>query len=175
MRFRRVATMLPLVALLAAGLFAASRALTSSGAAEPGSTFSARVVRVVDGDTFIARATGGDRDVRVRIIGIDTPETVKPNTPVRCYGAQASALTKRLLPHGMVVRAAYERGGNQDLFGRDLWDVWLPDGRFLQGVLVRKGATEAYPYRPQVAQAAYLETVETRARARDLGLWGHCP
>ena len=113
--------------------------------------------------------------MRVRLIGVDAPESVKPNYPVECWGHEASAVLTRLLPVGTRVTAAYQAGGKRDRYGRDLWDVWLPDGRFLQGVLVRTGTTEAYPYRPQVAHAGYLERAETRARARDVGLWGHCP
>jgi micrococcal nuclease len=135
--------------------------------------FTARVVRVVDGDTFIAAHSG--REVRVRLIGVDTPETVKPDWPVECWGSQASRLTHRLLPVGTSVRASYESGGHLDQYGRDLWDVWLPDGRFLSAVLVRRGAAEAFAYRPQVAHAVYLARLESRARWTDAGLWGHCP
>src|SRR5436305_346952 len=71
--------------------------------AMPPDAFAARVLRVVDGDTLIASPAGGAGDVRVRIIGVDTPETVKPDTPVRCYGPQASAFTKHLLPPGTVI------------------------------------------------------------------------
>jgi len=152
-------------------------ASTASAAAgdptAPARAFSARVVRVVDGDTFIA-AHGGQQ-VRVRLIGVDTPETVKPDWPVECWGPEASRLTHHLLPVGTRVRAAYESGGHLDRYGRDLWDVWLPDGRFLQAVLVRRGAAEAFAYRPQVAHATFLSRLETRARAADAGMWGHCP
>jgi micrococcal nuclease len=136
-------------------------------------TFTARVVRVVDGDTFVADRAG--HEVRVRLIGVDTPETVKPDWPVECWGPQASRLTHRLLPAGDLVRGSYEAGGRLDQYGRDLWDVWLPDGRFLQAVLVRRGAAEAFAYRPQVAHATYLAGLESVARANDVGRWGHCP
>src|SRR4051812_19630351 len=65
----------------------------------PADAFSARVERVVDGDTFLATTADGG-SVRVRVIGIDTPETVKPGVPVRCYGPAASAFTKHLLAPG---------------------------------------------------------------------------
>jgi micrococcal nuclease len=168
----RIRTLVPLAVLLASGLFFGGRALTSPGSSDPGHTFTARVVRVVDGDTFIARRSGAHSDVRVRVIGIDTPETVKPNTPVRCYGADASALTKRLLPHDILVRAAYEKGGNQDRYGRELWDVWLPDGRFLAGLLASAGAARAYPIAPQTAYAGALRAMVDTARASGRGLWG---
>src|SRR3954453_5532923 len=138
----------------------------------PPGAFAARVVRVVDGDTLLATPAGGAGVVRVRVIGVDTPETVKPGTPVRCYGPQASAFTKHLLPPGTVVRAAHEPGGDTDAFGRQLWDVWLPDGRFLESVLTASGAARAYPYPPQTEYAALLRSLADAARSRDLGLWG---
>lgn len=139
--------------------------------APPPGAFSATVVRVVDGDTVVATPGGTSRPLRVRLIGVDTPETVRPDTPVACYGAQATAVTARLLT-GTRVQAAYEPGGRQDRFGRDLWDVWLPDGRFLQAVLVSAGTARAYPYRPQVRYAAVLRRLADDARAAHRGLWG---
>lgn len=133
--------------------------------------FVATVVRVVDGDTLIAMPSGTSRPLRVRLIGIDTPETVRPDAPVACYGERASALTSRLLT-GARVRASYEPGGRADRFGRELWDVWLPDGRFLQAVLVTAGAARAYPYRPQVRYAGLLGRLADAARAAHRGLWG---
>src|SRR4051812_28013948 len=138
----------------------------------PADAFAARVDRVVDGDTFLATMAGTSQSVRVRIIGVDTPETVKPDTPVRCYGPQASTFTKHLLPAGTVVRADHEPGGDTDKFGRQLWDVWLPDGRFLESVLVAAGAARAYPFPPQVAHAALLDDLQRQARDAARGLWG---
>jgi micrococcal nuclease len=137
----------------------------------PAAAFSASVVRVVDGDTLVARVGRGP-DVRVRVIGIDTPETVKPNTPVRCYGPQASAFTKHLLPAGVVVRAAHESGGDVDRYGRQLWDIWLPDGRFLESVLAASGAARAYPFPPQTEHATLLIRLAAQAKAEGRGLWG---
>ena len=137
----------------------------------PASAFTASVVRVVDGDTFVAQVGSGP-DVRVRVIGVDTPETVKPDTPVRCYGRQASAFTKHLLPAGTVVRAAHEAGGDVDRYGRQLWDVWLPDGRFLESVLAASGAARAYPYPPQTEHASLIAELATEAQQSGRGLWG---
>ena len=140
--------------------------------APPPDAFAARVVRVVDGDTLLASPAGGSGVVRVRVIGVDTPETVKPGTPVRCYGPQASAFTKHLLPAGSVVHAAHEPGGDVDKFGRQLWDVWLPDGRFLESVLAAAGAARAYPYPPQVEHADVIARLAAQARGQRRGLWG---
>lgn len=138
----------------------------------PAGAFSARVDRVVDGDTFLATMAGTSQSVRVRVIGVDTPETVKPGTPVRCYGPQASAFTKHLLPAGTIVRADHESGGDTDAFGRQLWDVWLPDGRFLESVLTAAGAARAYPYPPQTDHADVLARLAGEARQAQRGLWG---
>lgn len=180
---------MPRRTLAAAGLalaaFLAGRELTHGssapaavdpGAVEspaiPADAFAARVVRVVDGDTLLASPAGGSGAVRVRVIGVDTPETVKPDTPVRCYGPQASAFTKHLLPAGSVIRAAHEPGGDLDRYGRQLWDVWLPDGRFLESVLAAAGAARAYPYPPQVEHAGLIARLAAQARAQRRGLWG---
>ena len=76
----------------------------------------AGVVRVVDGDTIEARIGGRDEDVR--LIGIDTPETVKPDTPVQCFGERASHFTKRRLT-GRRVRLAFGSSGATSTGG--LW------------------------------------------------------
>ena len=140
--------------------------------AVPADAFGAVVVRVVDGDTFLARTAGSRKAVRVRVVGVDTPETVKPDVPVRCYGPQASAFTKHLLPPGAQVTAAHEPGGDTDRYGRQLWDVWLPDGRFLESVLVTSGAARAYPFPPQTEHAALLASLQDTARSAQRGLWG---
>ena len=135
----------------------------------PPDAFTEKIVRVVDGDTYIAQV--GGRRVRVRLIGVDTPETVRPDTPVRCYGPQASAFAHQLLT-GVTVRAAYESGGHTDRYHRDLWDVWLPNGAFLAGVLAADGYARAYPFRPQVRYASVLRRLADGARAAGRGLWG---
>lgn len=170
---RRRGLVLAGVVLALAGCDSAAVSYAATAAPPaPARAFTARVDRVVDGDTFIAVRRGVL--VRVRLIGVDSPESVRPGYPVECWGHQASSVLTRLLPVGSRVRAAYQPGGRLDRYGRDLWDVWLPDGRFLQAVLVRRGAAEAVAYRPQVAHAAYLDQVEAGARSRGAGLWGAC-
>jgi len=169
-----VATALVLAACAASstpGTVATAPARDQAGA--PRDAFDATVVRVVDGDTFLARRHG--RELRVRLIGVDAPESVKPDAPVECYGPEASRALHGLLPEGSMVRGAYEDGGETDQFGRQLWDVWLPDGRFLQAVLVTRGAVDARLYRPQHEYAGLLARLEDRARADGRGLWGRCP
>jgi micrococcal nuclease len=140
------------------------------GVAVPADAFNATVMRVVDGDTLVARLAG--RQVRVRLLGIDTPESVKPGTPVACFGHEASALTRALV-QGRTVRAAYEVE-HTDSYGRELWDVWLPDGRFLQGVIVASGGARSYPYQPNTVHADELHALMSRAHDERRGLWGTC-
>lgn len=144
----------------------------AGGPAVPGRAFGARVDRVVDGDTLIALRTG--RRLRVRLIGVDAPESVMPGAPVECFGRRASRVLATLLPTGTRVRAAYQPGGRRDRYERELWDVWLRDGTFVQGELVRRGAAEARAYPPHTTYADVLERIERRARGRRVGLWGAC-
>jgi len=140
--------------------------------AVPSGSFTAVVQRVVDGDTFLARVGGAGPAVRVRLLGVDTPETVKPNTPVACFGHAASALTTRLIT-GVRVTAAFE-SEHTDAYQRQLWDVWLPDGRFLAGLLAASGTSRILPYRPNIEHASELAAAESLARRERRGLWRAC-
>ena len=139
----------------------------------PGRAFAATVERVVDGDTLIAVARG--ERLRVRLIGVDAPESVRPGYPVECWGRKSSAVLESLVPPDSQVYATYQPGGRRDRFGRELWDVWLPDGTLLQAELVQRGAAEAVSYEPQTAYSDLLEAAETRARAAGRGLHAACP
>ena len=144
----------------------------SSVPGPPAAGFRATVERVVDGDTLFARRDG--RRLRVRLIGIDAPESVQPDAPVECFGPEAARALAALLPVGTAVTGAHEAGGPVDQFGRQLWDVWLEDGRFIQAELVRQGAVEARSYPPHTEHAILLERLEDEARSDDAGLHGRC-
>jgi micrococcal nuclease len=126
------------------------------------------VDRVVDGDTVVVDG----RDVR--LIGIDTPETVKRGAPVACYGPEASRATKALLPPGERVRlvADVER---QDRYGRELRYVYrLDDGLFVQSYLVREGFARTLVVKPNIARRDVLASIAAEAKADGRGLWGAC-
>jgi micrococcal nuclease len=137
----------------------------------PRDVFLAYVVRVVDGDTVIARRGGHGPALRVRLVGVDTPETVRPGTPVRCYGHAASAFTTSLLSRQWV-RAAYEPGPPHDRYGRELWDIWLSDGRFVAAMLAAGGFARAEPIAPQTVYAGLLARLVADAKSAGRGLWG---
>lgn len=162
---------------LAAGCVApaptAAPAGARTGPLPPAAAFDATVDRVVDGDTLVARRPDGRR-VRVRLIGIDAPELPRDGRAAECWAGEASAALDALVGDARV-RAAYEPGGNRDRFGRELWDVWLTDGRFVQAELVAAGAVRPYPIRPQTAYAGLLAAAGRRAAAARAGLHGACP
>jgi micrococcal nuclease len=139
--------------------------------APPMDAFGARVERVVDGDTVVARVDGRPDRLRVRIVGVDAPESVKPNSPVECYGNEASSYVDRLV-EGRRIRAVYQGGPRQDRFGRELWDVWTEDGTFVAGLLVEQGYARTLAIRPQVQHSRYLAQLEVEARSAGRGLWG---
>ena len=131
------------------------------------------VVRVVDGDTIIVRGSGG-RTADVRLIGIDTPETVDPRRPVGCYGPEASAFAKRLLTGRRVV-LRYDRE-TTDRYGRSLAYVWLagPRTAFVNARLVELGYARAYPFPPNTAHEALFASLEREAALAGRGLWSAC-
>ena len=129
-----------------------------------------RIDRVIDGDTV---ELGNGQ--RVRLVQIDTPEVYY--SP-ECYGGQASAITKRLLPRGTVVRLYGEpKTDAVDAYGRLLRYVFrVRDGLDVNVQLVRVGAAAPYFYDYRRGRyAGLLVRLALRARARHLGLWGRCP
>ena len=129
----------------------------------PGSVGAQPVERVVDGDTIVVRGVG-----RVRLIGVDTPETVSPGRPVEFYGREASAFTKRLL-EGRRVRLEYDRE-RTDRYGRTLAYVHLADGTFANAEIVRQGYGHAYTRFP-FRHFDWFRQLEREARSAGRGLW----
>lgn len=130
------------------------------------------VTRVVDGDTIRARL--GGRDERVRLIGIDTPETHGPGGLVECYGREATARTSRLLPPGTPVRLVGDVEP-RDRYGRLLAYVYRArDGLFVNLALARDGFADAFPYPPNLSHAPDLDAAAASARRDGRGLWGAC-
>jgi micrococcal nuclease len=157
-----------LVVLLAAGYgWARRREDGSSAAASP----TARVLRVVDGDTILV-AVGG-RQERVRYIGVDTPETVKPNTPVQCFGKRASAANHRLVD-GREVRLVADAEA-RDRYGRLLAYVYrASDGLFVNEALVRGGYATTLTIAPNVRFSSRFAALARQARDAGRGLWSAC-
>ena len=128
------------------------------------------VERVVDGDTITIDYHG--RSTRVRLIGVDTPETVHPRKPVECYGPEASTFTTNLLRGEHVfLRFGDER---RDYFDRLLAYVYrAPDGLFVNLELIRQGYGSAYLRFPFEHSERFGEA-EAKARAVGKGVWSNC-
>jgi len=129
----------------------------------------AYVTRVVDGDTVEAQI--GDEVEDVRLIGIDTPETVKPEAPVECFGPQASSFTHRVLEE-QSVRLVFG-AERRDVYGRLLAYAYI-DHRFFNAELVRRGLARTLSIPPNTRYSALFERLEQSAARRGRGLWGAC-
>jgi micrococcal nuclease len=132
----------------------------------------ATVVRVVDGDTVVLDVGGSEESVR--LIGIDTPESVARDRPNECFGVEASDRLASLLPPGTTVRLT------RDVEPRDVYDRLLgyvqrsSDGLFVNAAQVADGYAEAKDYPPNTAYRDAFERAEGDARQAGLGLWAAC-
>jgi micrococcal nuclease len=133
----------------------------------------ATITHVIDGDTVDLRI--GGRTERARLLGIDTPETVKPDAPVECFGPEASARTKALLPQGTPVLVQRDREA-RDRYGRLLVYLWRRrDQLFVNGSLVRDGYARTLSIAPNTGHQVDLAADQAGARSAGAGLWGTCP
>jgi len=131
-----------------------------------------RVSGNIDGDTLdvdLADRRNGYRTTRIRLWGVDTPETRRPNTPVQHFGPEASAFTKGLTANKRIhLRLLPEK--TRDSYGRLLAYVTLPDGRMLNRLLVSNGYAYADPRFPHPLRTEFAAAMK-RARKARLGLW----
>jgi micrococcal nuclease len=142
----------------------------SSGGVEGPASARAYVVRAVDGDTIEARIGGRLEDVRY--IGVDTPETVKPGTPVQCFGHRASRFDRRLVERRRLrLVFGVER---RDVYGRLLAYAYIGH-RFVNADLVRRGLARTLTIPPNDRYAGLFRRLELRAARAGRGLWGACP
>lgn len=127
----------------------------------------------IDGDTISVDIDGQKQEVR--FIGIDTPETHKPNAPVQCYGPAAAAYTQsRITAAGGKVRLVSDSlSTDRDRYDRLLRYVYLPDGTNLNQQLVANGYAFYYPYFP-FSKRNEFDKDEQAAIAAKKGLWGNC-
>jgi micrococcal nuclease len=166
--------------LVAAVLIAVSISrcgISGGGSDEPSGPVTARVTHVVDGDTISVEMPDGS-DEYVRYIGIDTPETVKPGTPVQCGGPRAHAVNERLVG-GKTVTLRFD-AEQRDVYGRLLAYVYLPgrdNGRplFVNAELARRGLARTLTIPPNDSFAPLFARLAARAGVRGWGLWGSCP
>ncbi len=150
---------------------AAATQAVDGGLRPAGETETASIVRVVDGDTVIIDRGRGNE--RLRYIGVDTPESVKPDTPVQFMGKEATDANAALVKGRTVV---LERDVSEtDQYGRLLRYVWVHDGDawlFVNLELVRRGFAHVVTYPPDVRWTDTFRSAQRAARDAGLGLWG---
>lgn len=155
----------------------ASACASCSGTASPAEAdMVVMVTRVVDGDTLDVAISEGARgptvSERVRLIGIDTPESVRPGEIPECFGPEASRRLNELTPPGTPVRLERDVEA-RDPFGRLLAYVYLGDD-MVNMTLAREGFAEALSIPPNTAFAREFRSAVASARGRGSGLWGAC-
>jgi micrococcal nuclease len=146
----------------------AAPAGTLGQAAEVGTAYA--VVEVVDGDTIKVRDTEGTL-ATVRLVGIDTPETVHPSKPVQCFGREASARLRQLLAGQKVYLAKDAIGDTRDKYQRLLRYVRVGEkGNDIGGQLIREGYAYAYTTYPFEKRQTYV-AFQKGAEEKQVGLW----
>jgi micrococcal nuclease len=162
---------IPRVAAVSAAAAVAVAVLGCTTAVQPRDGV-ATVTAVVDGDTIDVSIDG--RDERVRLIGIDTPETKKPDAPIECFGPEASEFTTGLLPVGTEVRIERDIVGRDD-YGRLLGYVHrLADGLFVNLEIVEQGFAQLLTIEPNSTFSQAFAAAAIDAERADRGLWAAC-
>lgn len=148
------------------------RALGPAADSQPAEPGHATIVDVIDGDT-VEIDVGGRRE-RVRLLGVDAPESVHPSVPVQCFGQEASAGLAELLPPGSAVRL------ERDVEARDRYQRLLlylyraEDDLFVNRWLLDQGLADTSFYEPNTTRSAELTAARAAAEVGRIGLWGHC-
>jgi micrococcal nuclease len=164
--------MLLCIAVLATACRSGSTPASISSTVAPALAINATMISVVDGDTIDVNING--RRERVRLIGIDTPETKKPNTAVQCYGPEATKFTKSLLPSDMPLHLERDVVGRDD-YGRVLAYVYVAgDGEFVNMTIIGKGYARPLTIPPNSAHANEFIEAARIAQAGNIGLWARC-
>ncbi|MBP9827557.1 thermonuclease family protein [Patescibacteria group bacterium] len=127
------------------------------------------VVRVVDGDTVVVDLDG--EEVTVRIIGINTPETVDPRKPVECFGREASERAKELMTGNTIELTSDASQGDVDNYGRLLRYITLPDGSDFGARMISEGLAYEYTYKKPYDRQGEYKVAQQKAEQDVLGLW----
>ena len=131
-----------------------------------------QVTEVYDGDTIAVNMNGTLE--KIRLIGVDTPETKDPRKPIQCYGPEASAYSHHILDHAKVRLVADPLSTNRDRYNRLLRYVYLSDGSFYNKKLLQAGYARAYTGFP-FSRSKDFTIAEQAAKDTHLGLWNSCP
>jgi len=135
----------------------------------PVNTVAAKVLRVVDGDTI--HVSLNNKDITIRMIGIDTPETVDPRKPVQCFGKEASNHAHQLLDGATVYLEQDSSQGDYDKYNRLLSYIWMSDGRLFNQVMIAEGYAFEYTYNLPYKYQSQFKDDQHNAQSQQLGLW----
>lgn len=173
-RTRRLARLIVLATAVGVPVPAAAVYLKSRASDVVSSAQTVPIVRHVDGDTIIAIVHG--KPERVRLIGLDSPETKKPGAPIGCGGPEASANAKRWVrAHPRVRLRTDPATPNRDRYGRLLRYVEpVGKGRDLSTVQVAAGHARVAAYGQRISKLSALKSAQRRSQNARRGLWGHC-
>lgn len=130
-------------------------------------TFETTVTRVVDGDTF--HALINNKDEKIRLILVDTPETVKTNTPIQPLGKESSLFTKSVLKPGTKVNLELD-AQERDRYGRILAYVYV-NGKMLNETLLEKGLARVAVFPPNTRYVDEFREIQEKAKQQKLGIW----
>lgn len=130
------------------------------------------VTKVVDGDTIYV--SGPEREIKVRLIGVNTPETKHPTKPVECFGPEASAFATERLSGQYVSLVEDVSQGSEDKYGRALAYVYTQDGSLFNLDLIAGGYAYEYTYADPYKFQAEFRAAQGEAEASLQGLWGRC-
>ena len=131
----------------------------------------ATIVSVVDGDTIVLKVQ--NQTETVRLLGIDTPETVHPSKPIECFGPEASAFAKATLVKGSTVKLLRDVEP-RDRYQRLLVYLFLADGTLFNQLLIDRGFARTLSIEPNTAFASQFAWHESNAKNRRVGLWQSC-
>lgn len=149
-------------------------ALASDPEPPPTDATEATVIRVVDGDTVVVSGSHNVQE-RIRVLGIDAPETVSPRLPVQCGGPESAAFAQRLLVGRHVTLVPDPTQAGRDYYQRELRYVRLEDGRDFSVESARAGMSRSYVYgRIPVSERGQIAAAQAQARAAHRGIWSHC-
>ncbi len=168
-----IVTVLFLLLIILIGVIAAketkqSRTTETKETAKEGKSYY-QVIKVVDGDTIDVSLNG--KTERLRLIGIDTPETVDPRKTVQCFGKEASDKAKEMLTGKKVTLEADPTQGDRDKYGRLLRYLFIENGPHYNKWLVENGYAHEYTYNTPYKYQKEFKKAEKIAREGSKGLW----
>lgn len=170
-RQRRIISLVIGLILLLVGYYAETHPQQTTQVAGVSSTGSYHVIDVADGDTITVDMNG--RQERIRMIGVDTPETHDPRKPVQCFGQAASDFTKQLIGNQAVRLEADPLSTNRDRYDRLLRYVYTTDNKLVQAEIIKQGYGFAYVSFP-FSKLDEFRHYEKDAREQNKGLWAGC-